>query len=397
MTKYERHPIGACYPDLNSEEFELLVARVKSGEKMPPAQLFEGKILDGWHYCKACSQVGVEPDTEVVTPDDPVTFVIRRNEGRRQLTTGQKAIIANEIANVVKGGAGGFTMKSDRPQGPIDQTQAAQAMGVSPRTVKRASYVKSYGGPEVNGALSRGEINAKKAEEIAHLPKDQQGAAVRQATAKKPRPVKKKSSKGHGRVFYWEQWSKANPAQVTRINEPSIYPEGEKVPVGDDSPGSDEKWVRHAIEELRKNEPLIPTMGKRQLEELIYPFTQAIQTYVINRMKRPRPEGELAKGFWDWAQHAAKKMLCRRNFCDYCATQEANKKMDTTGKVRPVGKKSSFEQRFRPLWNPDKLGKFQYGELPQVKDRWVMEFDKYFQQRALRAQPENNGNLKTVS
>ena len=71
--------------------------------------------------------------------------------------------------------------------------------------------------------------------------------------------------------------------------------------------------MRLSIEKLRENESSIPRLAKRQLEDLIYPHTQRILSYIANHQNSPRPEGELNKSFFDWAMHAAKKMNGRQN------------------------------------------------------------------------------------
>ena len=108
---YERHPIGACYPDLTVQQYATLKAGLRDPAKSP-AILFEGKILDGWHYYKACLEESVEPRFETPEITDPYEFVVRRNEGRRHLNTEQNAVVAERMA-VLKHGSNQFTEKVD--------------------------------------------------------------------------------------------------------------------------------------------------------------------------------------------------------------------------------------------------------------------------------------------
>jgi hypothetical protein len=392
-TNYERHPLGACYPDLQPEEFELLLARIKSGEDMPPVQLFEGKVLDGWHYCKACWQLGSEPETVEVSPENPALFVIRRNEGRRHLTKGQLAKIALRIANVAKHSNQYVTKIVTQNAPTLTQTKAAEAVGVSRSEIGKASYADTHGGQEVNEALTNGEISTEAAYKIAHLPKEEQAAAVKTAKTAKAKPAKVQTK---GQASAWEKWKLEEPKQAAIIEAPCNYPEGEALPSGDTG---DESRLRGAVQELKKNEPLIPGMKHKELDKLIYPHTQAVQAYMINRLKAPRPEGDFGgQGgpLWKWAREVAGKMICRRNFLNYLSDQ---KKVAKAGKPSVKRKKkpefkTTFDLYFNGLWEAQvkHLKKFSDAELPKLKERWLAAIDNHFQQRAQRAKQESNGN-----
>jgi hypothetical protein len=94
-----------------------------------------------------------------------------------------------------------------------------------------------------------------------------------------------------------EKWEAQIREYQAVIARPSIYPENAKVPQSD---AIEERFVRQAIETLRTEEPKIPTYGKRALDKRIYPHTQRIQTYAINR-----PDGDLDPALNSWAQEIA--------------------------------------------------------------------------------------------
>ncbi len=52
----------------------------------------QGKVLDGWHRCRACSETGTEIRTEEFTGDEreALAFVLSVNLARRHLTTSDR-------------------------------------------------------------------------------------------------------------------------------------------------------------------------------------------------------------------------------------------------------------------------------------------------------------------
>lgn len=186
MIQYEQHPLGACYPPLTSEEFAKLKAGLRDPAK-PPAILFEGKVLDGWHYYKACLEEGVEARFESPKIANPFEFVVRRNEGRRQLTKVQRAEIALKMANVKKH-SNQFAQKvvpSNEGTSAITQRRAAQLLGVSEASVTRAQQIRDGAISEVKAALKAGVISQGRADVMSRMSEEEQRTELAQWSQKK--------------------------------------------------------------------------------------------------------------------------------------------------------------------------------------------------------------------
>ena len=93
--EYEQHPLSKRYPAYDADQFNGLIYSIGRSGIREPINLFEGKILDGWHRYTAAREAGHE-----FTPADFITFtgtleeakrlVEDKNGHRRHLTTAQK-------------------------------------------------------------------------------------------------------------------------------------------------------------------------------------------------------------------------------------------------------------------------------------------------------------------
>jgi ParB-like chromosome segregation protein Spo0J len=53
----------------------------------------DGRVLDGRHRLKACQLAGVEPRTVTVEGTDPLAYILGTNLARRNLSSGQRAVV----------------------------------------------------------------------------------------------------------------------------------------------------------------------------------------------------------------------------------------------------------------------------------------------------------------
>jgi hypothetical protein len=146
---------------------------------------FQGKILDGRNRSAACTNAGVKPRYVEYEGDDPLNFIIRKNLRRRHLNESQRAMIAAEMANLGHGG----DRKSEEIKVPtgtltITQDQAAEALAVSPRSVKRAKKVKDSGDKVLIDKVKRGEVSVSAAAKQVAAP----------PSKKRPAPEPKKTA-----------------------------------------------------------------------------------------------------------------------------------------------------------------------------------------------------------
>jgi uncharacterized protein DUF6011/ParB-like nuclease family protein len=101
------HKVANIYPLLQGVEFESLCHSIKANGLRHPIITLDGQILDGRNRYRACEAVGVEPTFEAYTGStellDLLAFVRDMNEERRHLTSGQKAAVAVQSEELLKG------------------------------------------------------------------------------------------------------------------------------------------------------------------------------------------------------------------------------------------------------------------------------------------------------
>src|SRR5450432_3710039 len=92
--------LADLFPLLEAGDQETLKQDIKENGQVEPIVLYQGEILDGRNRYRACQALDIEPKTEEYTGSDPLKYVLSKNLHRRHLTTGQRAIIAADIANL---------------------------------------------------------------------------------------------------------------------------------------------------------------------------------------------------------------------------------------------------------------------------------------------------------
>lgn len=166
------HPYSEVFPFLEGTALDELAADIKANGLREPIWLYQGKILDGRNRFIACERAEVDPAYRPYEGDDPLAFVVSVNIHRRHLTESQRAMAAAEIAQFSKG-----RPKLNRPIGQTE-TQAAEKMAVSPRSVRRARKVIDQGSDALKQAVKRGEVAVSRAASVVNLPKSEQLAAA---------------------------------------------------------------------------------------------------------------------------------------------------------------------------------------------------------------------------
>lgn len=187
------HPLANIFPLIEGEEFEQLVASIKASDgPREPIVLHEDMILDGRNRARACEAAGVEPRfSPLPAGTDPVAFVVDKNLRRRHLNESQRGMAAARLANMPLGGAiyrsanlrtDGDEASSDQ-EPKISQSQAANILSVSERTVTSAAKVQERAHPEIVAAVEQGHLAVSAAAQAAELPADEQIEIAEQAKA----------------------------------------------------------------------------------------------------------------------------------------------------------------------------------------------------------------------
>jgi hypothetical protein len=162
VTTYPLDPCVELFPAMNSDEFNALKQSIQRNGQSEPILLFWGKVIDGRHRLKACQELGIEPKVEtlsVKTYEEAKSVAFARNINRRNLTTGQRALMAAALCTR-KPGQAKFSAATEPP---LSQSQAADLFAVSRDSVQRAVKVYCDGGKELNRQLASGETTLNEA------------------------------------------------------------------------------------------------------------------------------------------------------------------------------------------------------------------------------------------
>lgn len=171
---YQIHPIAQIFPRMPGEEFVALKKDIRENGLIEPIWIYEGMVLDGRHRYYACQETGSDLKVREYEGDDPAGFTISLNLKRRHLNSGQRAMIAAELANMTVGGDRVSEHSANLQNGAVSQSSAAELLQVSPRSVATAAKVEREAPPEVAQAVKAGAMSLNLAAQVAELPAEAQ-------------------------------------------------------------------------------------------------------------------------------------------------------------------------------------------------------------------------------
>ena len=160
MTERDSHPVANAFPLLVGHQFHELILDIRDHGLREPITLHpDGSILDGRNRYRACPMAKVEP--KFIQWDEQGSeqdFVISKNLARRHMSESQRAMVAAKLADMPQGA------RSDLgPIGTMSAAQAADALNVGERSVKRAKSVRKYGNEKLVKAVEAGEMSVSAA------------------------------------------------------------------------------------------------------------------------------------------------------------------------------------------------------------------------------------------
>ena len=177
-SSYEFHPYADLFPMFEDSYFDELCGDISENGQREPILLYNGKILDGRNRYRACLKLGIEPcfeESTSATDADALSESVSRNLYRRHLTTSQAAMVASkllplygELAKARQGQRTDILAKLPECFGNA-RDEVAKLCNVSPRTIQSAKSVRENGVPELERAVTSGDIAVASAAKVSRL------------------------------------------------------------------------------------------------------------------------------------------------------------------------------------------------------------------------------------
>jgi len=177
---------------MSEGEFAKLKEDIRINGLRSPIVFWRGQLIDGRHRIQACEELGIMWDNfaeEADADQDPVKVALSLNLHRRHLDPSQLAMVADKVRGIYdeESAATRKTTEGRPPKNKLGANlpqvktrekkaseKAAEAVGVSGRSVSDAKKVRTKGVAELAAAVERGEVAVSAAAAIADLPKEQQ-------------------------------------------------------------------------------------------------------------------------------------------------------------------------------------------------------------------------------
>jgi hypothetical protein len=189
------HEAANIFPMMEDKAFDAMRNNIEAHGVLVPIELFEGKILDGRNRYLACLQLRIECPSIEWNGDDPVSYVVSKNQHRRHMTPSQLALIGAKARDVYDklakerqkagGAAGGkathgkVPVTVPEPSRSDSRDAAGKAVGVSGSLVDRGTKVLRKGEPELVKAVEEGRMSVTTAAAFADEdPESQKEAAA---------------------------------------------------------------------------------------------------------------------------------------------------------------------------------------------------------------------------
>jgi len=254
---FQPHALSKLFPLISGSDFDELVADVAVHGVQQPIVLYEFQILDGRNRFAAAKAAGVECPYVEYEGDDPLGYVISLNLKRRHLTESQRAMVAANIANMEQGERTDLEPSANLQK--VSQSDAAQMLNVSTRSVAAASKVKDEGAPELIAAVESGKVSVSAAADIATRTQEEQQEIVARGEkeileAAKAIRADKAVARRTERLDRIAEISKGNAELGTDVRYPVIYADPpwryENPPMGGTNRSIENHYPTMTLEEI---------------------------------------------------------------------------------------------------------------------------------------------------
>ena len=181
------------FPPMLPFEFESLKASIRRNGLKEPLLVWNGAIMDGRHRYKACQELGLAPIVKHLNGsyEDAKSAAFSANINRRHLKTGQRALMAAELAKRQTG----QTKSAKQGQAILTQEEAARLFAVGRDSVQKASRLVNAANKALLDDVHSGTMTLNEAimtldtgkTGLRVLTTEQERAALRTAAAVKER------------------------------------------------------------------------------------------------------------------------------------------------------------------------------------------------------------------
>lgn len=191
MPKPRLHPACEATAEMDSATFESLKADIESHGLIQPILRHKGKVLDGRHRLRACTELGVDPefidDDELREHGGDPWAAVYSGTLHKNWTDDQRKMFAAawQRANKNPGGKGTKNRSGEVVGNPANNSrdEAAAKFSVSSRGVGQAATVLDHGCHQLQQAVRDGRVNVTLAEKVARTIDDPSEQAEVVATA----------------------------------------------------------------------------------------------------------------------------------------------------------------------------------------------------------------------
>ena len=151
------HPVASLFPMMSDEELDDLAEDIRQNGQADPIILDQhGQLIDGRNRLEACRRSEVSPDFVTVSLDDPVELILSKNNSRRHLTPGQRAMAVAEARK--------HSRKGTFAYGEV--AQISQQTGLQKQRISEAATVLQHA-PELAQKVRAGDVALRDAYQTA--------------------------------------------------------------------------------------------------------------------------------------------------------------------------------------------------------------------------------------
>jgi len=192
MEGLEIHPLANIIPESSPDDYAALLESIRQSGQLEAIKTWRGKILDGRHRYRACTELGIVPKLTEVSPswvqggsdEGLIAYVVGLNASRRHLSAGQRAMIAAKMANAEHG-----RPRKDTKTCLFTKADACKLFGIGTTSFDQARRLLATGNATLLKLVEDGCLTISAALKAAEQPTGQSLADKTGASEARPKPA----------------------------------------------------------------------------------------------------------------------------------------------------------------------------------------------------------------